>query len=336
MPDHKDLKRLIRARMRKTGESYTAARAQVLKQGSAGMGSIRDQLRETNRAVSALGSKLLAANPTAEPASEGTSVGMPYPFDRFTERAKRVLTLAQEEAQRSHHSYIGTEHLLLGVLQEREGLAAMVLDNLGVEISKVRGKIETVLGRNERIIIAQIIPTSRVKKVIEISFEEARRMGNNYVGSEHLLLGLLIEGKGIAALVLQDLGADLDKVRSETARLLTEPGWLEMTKARIGVQRVEDQLGIPAFLRSDPTSRPRATVASELTAILEAATKEAWQMGEQDVKGEHLVLALLARRSGPGFRVLHEANLSATGVRRRLKELRAAGGRRGRPRRASG
>jgi len=142
------------------------------------------------------------------------------PFERFTERAKKVLTLAQEEAERSHHSYIGTEHLLLGLLREGDGLAAKVLNNLGVEIGKVRQTIESVLGRNERIVIQQIIPTSRVKKVIEISFEEARRMGHNYVGTEHLLLGLLIEGEGIAAHVLEDLGASLDKVRSETERML--------------------------------------------------------------------------------------------------------------------
>ncbi|MFZ0217975.1 MAG: ATP-dependent Clp protease ATP-binding subunit [Candidatus Dormiibacterota bacterium] len=143
-----------------------------------------------------------------------------YPFERFTERAKKVLTLAQEEAERSHHSYIGTEHLLLGLLREGDGLAAKVLGNLGVEIGKVRQTIESVLGRNERIIIQQIIPTSRVKKVIEISFEEARRMGHNYVGTEHLLLGLLIEGEGIAAHVLEDLGANLEKVRNEIERLL--------------------------------------------------------------------------------------------------------------------
>ena len=153
-----------------------------------------------------------------------------YPFERFTERAKKVLTLAQEEAERSHHSYIGTEHLLLGLLREGEGLAAKVLNNLGVEINKVRSTIELVLGRNERIIIQQIIPTSRVKKVIEISFEEARRMGNNYVGTEHLLLGLLIEGEGIAAHVLEDLGANLEKVRGEIDKLLHELGIDEESK----------------------------------------------------------------------------------------------------------
>ncbi|MHB8572525.1 MAG: ATP-dependent Clp protease ATP-binding subunit [Candidatus Dormibacteria bacterium] len=153
-----------------------------------------------------------------------------YPFERFTERAKKVLTLAQEEAEKSHHSYIGTEHLLLGLLREQEGLAAKVLGNLGVEITKVRATIESVLGRNERIIIQQIIPTSRVKKVIEISFEEARRMGHNYVGTEHLLLGLLIEGEGIAAHVLEDLGANLEKVRGEIERFLHESNQEEETR----------------------------------------------------------------------------------------------------------
>ena len=147
-----------------------------------------------------------------------------YPFERFTEKGKQVLTLAQEEAERSHHSYIGTEHLLLGLLREGEGLAAKVLNNLGVEIKKVRSTIESVLGRNERIVIQQIVPTSRVTKIIEISFEEARRMGNNYVGTEHLLLGLLLEGEGIAAHVLEDLGANLEKVRGEIDRLLRESG----------------------------------------------------------------------------------------------------------------
>src|ERR1035437_1264231 len=153
-----------------------------------------------------------------------------YPFERFTEKAKKVLTLAQDEAEKSHHSYIGTEHLLLGLLREGEGLAAKVLANLGVEIDKVRDTIDSVLGRNERIIVQQIIPTSRVKKVIKIAFEEAKRMNNTYVGTEHLLLGLLIEGEGIAAHVLEDLGANLDKVRAEIDRLLHESGLEEEAK----------------------------------------------------------------------------------------------------------
>jgi ATP-dependent Clp protease ATP-binding subunit ClpC len=143
-----------------------------------------------------------------------------YPFERFTELAKKVLALAQEEAERSHHSYIGTEHVLLGLLREGDGIAGRVLNNLGVEIEKVRQTVESLVGRDKGLtVLQQIIPTSRVKKVIELSFEEARRTGHNYVGSEHLLLGLLTEGEGIAAQVLQDLGATLDKVRAEIERL---------------------------------------------------------------------------------------------------------------------
>src|SRR6266851_3931222 len=143
-----------------------------------------------------------------------------FPFETFTERAKKVLALAQEEAEKSHHSYIGTEHVLLGLLREGDGIAAKVLNNLGVEIEKVRQTLESLVGRDKGLtVLQQIIPTSRVKKVIEISFEEARRLGHNYVGSEHLLLGLLSEGEGIAAHVLQDLGANLDKVRAEIERL---------------------------------------------------------------------------------------------------------------------
>jgi ATP-dependent Clp protease ATP-binding subunit ClpC len=143
-----------------------------------------------------------------------------YPFERFTELAKKVLALAQEEAERSHHSYIGTEHVLLGLLRDSDGIAGKVLNNLGVEIEKVRQTVESLVGRDKGLtVLQQIIPTSRVKKVIELAFEEARRTGHNYVGSEHLLLGLITEGEGIAAHVLQDLGATLDKVRAEIDRL---------------------------------------------------------------------------------------------------------------------
>jgi flavin reductase (DIM6/NTAB) family NADH-FMN oxidoreductase RutF len=143
-----------------------------------------------------------------------------YPFERFNEQAKRTLTLAQEEAERSHHSYIGTEHLLLGLLRTERGTAQRVLTGLGISTDSVRETIASVLGRNERIIIQQIIPTSRVKKVIEIAFQEARRMGHNYVDTGHLLLGLLIEGEGIAAHVLVDLGADPAKVMEAVEREL--------------------------------------------------------------------------------------------------------------------
>jgi ATP-dependent Clp protease ATP-binding subunit ClpC len=160
-----------------------------------------------------------------------------YPFERFTEATKRVLTLAQEEAERAHHSYIGTEHILLGLLRGRDTVASVVLDRINVDIADVRRIIDTILAANERIVIQQIIPTSRVKKIIEISFTEARRMGDNFVGTEHLLLGLLIEGEGVGAHVLNDLGANLENVKVEidvvrkAATIVEEPGRTRFTTA---------------------------------------------------------------------------------------------------------
>src|SRR5580765_7809302 len=127
-------------------------------------------------------------------------------FDKFTERARKVLSLAQEEAQRFNHNYIGTEHLLLGLVREGDGVAAKVLNNLGVELSKVRSAVEFIIGRGEKSISGEIGLTPRAKKVIELAVEEARRLNHSYIGTEHLLLGLVREGEGIAFGVLESLG----------------------------------------------------------------------------------------------------------------------------------
>jgi ATP-dependent Clp protease ATP-binding subunit ClpA len=142
-----------------------------------------------------------------------------YPFERFSELAKKVLTNAQQEAERAHHSYIGTEHLLVGLLREPDGLGAKALAGLGVHLDEVRRTIESVLSRNEKIIIQQIIPTSQVKKVIELAFLEARKESSDSVGTEHLLLGLMVEGTSVAPHVLNDLGVSESKVRTEVERL---------------------------------------------------------------------------------------------------------------------
>ncbi|HEX5369297.1 MAG TPA: ATP-dependent Clp protease ATP-binding subunit [Dehalococcoidia bacterium] len=143
-------------------------------------------------------------------------------FDKFTERARRVLTLAQEEAQRFNHNYIGTEHLLLGLVREGDGVAAKVLNNLGVELSKVRSAVEFIIGRGEKTVSGEIGLTPRAKKVIELAVEEARRLNHSYIGTEHLLLGLVREGEGIAFGVLESLGVSLERVRTETARILSQ------------------------------------------------------------------------------------------------------------------
>ena len=143
-------------------------------------------------------------------------------FDKFTERARRVLTLAQEEAQRFNHNYIGTEHLLLGLVREGDGVAAKVLSNLGVELSKVRSAVEFIIGRGDRAAVGEIGLTPRAKKVIELAVDEARRLSHHYIGTEHVLLGLVREGEGIAASVLESLGVNLEKVRAETTRILSQ------------------------------------------------------------------------------------------------------------------
>src|SRR5690349_7536629 len=143
-------------------------------------------------------------------------------FDKFTDRARKVLTLAQDEAQRFNHNYIGTEHLLLGLVREGEGVAARVLENMNVELAKVRTAVEFIIGRGDRPVVGEVGLTPRAKRVIELAIDEARRLGHHYIGTEHLLLGLVREGEGIAAGVLESLGVNLDKVRTEVIRILNQ------------------------------------------------------------------------------------------------------------------
>ncbi len=131
-------------------------------------------------------------------------------FEKFSDRARRVLTLAQEEAQRFNHNYIGTEHILLGLVRETEGVVARVLINLGIDLNKVRAAVEFIIGRGEKPVQGEIGLTPRAKKVIELAVDEARRMNHSYIGTEHLLVGLLREGEGVASGVLESLGVTLE------------------------------------------------------------------------------------------------------------------------------
>src|ERR671931_2046690 len=141
-------------------------------------------------------------------------------FDKFTERARKVLQLAQEESRRFNHNYIGTEHILLGLVREGEGVAARVLNNLGIELHKVRSAVEFIIGRGDRMVMGEIGLTPRAKRVIELAVDEARRLNHHYIGTEHLLLGLVREGEGIAAGVLESLGVSLEKVRAQVIEVL--------------------------------------------------------------------------------------------------------------------
>ena len=143
--------------------------------------------------------------------------------NRFTERAQRVILIAQEEAKRLNHDYVGTEHILLGLIALGEGVAAQVLANLGVDLRRVRSEIEKIVGTGDNVMLLGEIPfTPRAKKVLEYAVEEAQHMGHSYVGTEHLLLGLIREEEGVAARVLENLGLRLDVVREEVLNLLGE------------------------------------------------------------------------------------------------------------------
>ena len=150
-------------------------------------------------------------------------------FNRFTERARKVIILAKEEAKRFNHDYIGTEHILLGLIREGEGVAAVVLQKLGVNLQQIRMEIEKIVKPGPPTVVSGDIPfTPTAKKVIELSSEEARSLGHNYIGTEHILLGLIREGEGVASQVLVNLGLDLGKVREEIAELLgsnIQPGF---------------------------------------------------------------------------------------------------------------
>ena len=143
-------------------------------------------------------------------------------FERFTDRARRAVVLAQQEARRLDHNYIGTEHLLLGLVREGHGVAAMALEALGVSLDGVRAQVEEVIGRGPQPPGGHIPFTPRAKKVLELSLREAKGLGHDYIGTEHILLGLIREGEGVAAQVLVRLGADLPRVRQQVVALLTD------------------------------------------------------------------------------------------------------------------
>jgi ATP-dependent Clp protease ATP-binding subunit ClpC len=173
-------------------------------------------------------------------------------FEKFSERARRVLTLAQEEAKHFNHNYIGTEHILLGLVREEEGVGAKVLANLGVSLTKARSAVEFIIGRGEKPTTGEIGLTPRAKRVIELAIDEARHLGHNYIGTEHILLGLLregegeaSEGRGVAADVLDSFGINLERARSETNRVLGE-GVARARPAARSTSRTPalDQLGI--------------------------------------------------------------------------------------------
>jgi len=217
-------------------------------------------------------------------------------FNRFTERARKVIVLAKEEARRFNHDYIGTEHLLLGLIREGEGVAAAVLQKLGLSLESIRLEVEKLVQPGPTTQIQGDVPfTPRSKKALELAAEEARALGHNYIGTEHLLLGLIREGEGVAAAVLQKLGLSLESIRLEVEKLV--------------------QPGPTTQIQGDVPFTPRSKKALELAA------EEARALGHNYIGTEHLLLGLIREGEGVASQVLLNLGLDLNRVRSEIMEL---------------
>ena len=222
------------------------------------------------------------------------------PFDRFNDRAKRVLALAQDEAIRFNHNYIGTEHLLLGLVREGEGVAARVLDSLGVELSKVRTAVEFIIGRGDSTTSpSEITLSPRTKKVIELAIDEARKLGHSHVGTEHLLLGLVREGEGIASGVLESLGVSLEKVRHQVI-------------ATLGQQHPQAQETTAAGGKSASSKTPTLDqLGVNLTAMAKAQQLDPVIGREKEIER---VIQILSRRTKNNPALIGEPGVGKTAI----------------------
>jgi ATP-dependent Clp protease ATP-binding subunit ClpC len=202
-------------------------------------------------------------------------------FERFTDRARRVVVLAQQEARMLNHNYIGTEHILLGLIHEGEGVAARALDALGVELDAVRLEIEELIGQGQDVPSGHIPFTPRAKKVLELSLREALQLGHTYIGTEHLLLGLIREGEGVAAQVLQKMGASLELVRQKV---------IELVGGQAGT--AEGPEGVPEMRGPWPRCpRCRADLGEETSFRVVHAS-------EHEAEGKRSVVVVFCRRCG--------------------------------------
>ncbi|TMG61941.1 MAG: hypothetical protein E6H87_05080 [Chloroflexi bacterium] len=211
------------------------------------------------------------------------------PFDRFNDRAKRVLALAQDEAIRFNHNYIGVEHLLLGLVREGEGVAARVLDSLGIDLSRARSSVEVMIGRGkETTSPSEITLSPRTKKVIELAVDESRKLGHSHVGTEHLLLGIVREGQSVGAGVLESMGVNLEQVRHQVIAVMGQhrPEMGATASAGIG----------PSAGAGIGSSHPVPFVDRLETSGRRALARAYWEAGranDKEVAPHHLLLGLV-------------------------------------------
>ncbi|HVS09187.1 MAG TPA: Clp protease N-terminal domain-containing protein, partial [Planctomycetota bacterium] len=228
-------------------------------------------------------------------------------FERFTERARQVVVLAQDEARALKHNYIGTEHILLGLLREEEGLAARVLESLDITVEEVRAQVARIVGQGDEVTTGQIPFTPRAKKVLELALREALSLGHNYIGTEHILLGLVRENEGVAARILLDFDADAEKIRNEIIRMLSGPGRRQQGGSAAAGEKAKsskllDQFGrnltkLAAESKLDPVVG-RQTEIERVMQILSRRTKNnPVLIGEPGVGKTAVVEGLAARIS---------------------------------------
>jgi ATP-dependent Clp protease ATP-binding subunit ClpA len=239
-----------------------------------------------------------------------------YTFDKFTERARTVLVLSQEEAQQLNHDYIGTEHILLGLVREGDGVAARVLNNLGIELHKVRSAVEFIIGRGDRMVMGEIGLTPRAKRVIELAVDEARRLNHHYIGTEHLLLGLVREGEGIAAGVLESLGVSLEKVRAQV---------IEVLKSSSGYSGFSGGTVRRAWQHSTPRQDVEVALTQEAQIVLRLAQEEARRLNHASVGVEHVFLAMVGFAGGPTFGILNSLGFEVAKTREAVEAITGRG-----------
>src|SRR5437764_497968 len=235
------------------------------------------------------------------------------PFDRFNDRAKRVLALAQDEAIRFNHNYIGVEHLLLGLVREGEGVAARVLNSLGVELSRARTSVEFIIGRGDATASpSEITLSPRTKRVIELAIDEARKLGHSHVGTEHLLLGIVREGEGVASGVLDSLGIGLEKVRHQVIAALGQqhPDTASATATTAAMSG--------AFITATQSSMPLDRLDTVSRRALARAYWEAGRANDDRIMPHHLLLALVADEEMWIRRLLLELNIDQADVALRV------------------
>jgi ATP-dependent Clp protease ATP-binding subunit ClpA len=208
-------------------------------------------------------------------------------FERFTDRARRVVVLAQEEARRLQHNYIGTEHILLALIREQDGIAARALDRFGLNLNEVRDEVKERVGTGTAALKGHIPFTPRAKKVLELALGEALRLGHNYIGTEHILLGVIREGDGVGAQILKEHSADLQPVRDTVIELLH--GYTAARGGRRLARRIRSVVGAGGLAPAEDAADQPTTPAAD-TSLTEAARLA----GEQPVGSHHLMLAALS------------------------------------------